>query len=81
MLVLAISKKGNEYLYKANTARAVSKASAKKIMDIVNRADYLINNDFETWYIHEIGKYDRAFDYAQYQKFTIRKGVVTDKSI
>ena len=77
MLVLAMSKAGQEYIYKPNTARQVSKASAKKICDIVNEYKFLFTcHPGYVWHIHEVDKYDSAYDYAQYQKFTIRKGIV-----
>ena len=77
MLVLAMSKKDSEYLYIARTACKVSKASAKTICDILNKCQFAYSkHPGSVWYIHEVDKYDTAFDYAQYQKFTIRKGIV-----
>lgn len=77
MLVLAMSKKDSEYLYIANTACKVSKASAKTICEILNKCQFAYSKyPGSVWYIHEVDKYDTAFDYAQYQKFTIRKGIV-----
>ena len=75
MFILAKSVKGHEFLYTASTAHEVSKASAKKIESIVNLANYKLK-DNETWFIHEVDKYDTAYDYAQFQKFRIRKGIV-----
>lgn len=77
MLVLAMSKKDKEYLYIARTARQVSKASAQKICDIANENNFLFScYPGYIWHIHEIDKYDTAFNYAQNQKFTIRNGIV-----
>lgn len=77
MLVLAMSKKGSEFLYNPKTACKVSKASAKTICDIVNKCQFAYSKyPGSVWQIHEVDKYDTAFDYAQYQKFTIRNGIV-----
>lgn len=80
MLILAISVKDREYLYKANTARAVSKNSAQKICDIVNECKYQLKPG-EIWHIYEIDKYNIAFDYATRQEFKIRRGIVSDYGI
>lgn len=81
MLVLAMSAKGHEFMYDAKTARKVSKASAQKICDIVNEHKFLYScHPGCVWHIHEVDKYDRAFDYAQFQSFTIRNGIVTARN-
>ena len=36
MLIIAKAKAGAEFMYKAHTARRVSKASAEKILEVVN---------------------------------------------
>ena len=77
MLVVAMSCKDHEFLYKPSTAHKVSKASAQKICDILNQYKYrLVGNS--VWHIHEVGMYEDAYDYAQYQRFTIRKGIVKE---
>lgn len=77
MLVLAMSLKNQEYLYKARTARKVSKASAETICKIVNEYKFLYScHPGYVWAVHEVDKYDSAYDYAQLQDFTIRKGIV-----
>ena len=82
MLVLALSKVGAEYSYLPKTARQVSKASAQKICDVANEYKFLFNcYAGYHWHIHEVDRYDIAYDYAQYQKFTIRKGIVTARAI
>ena len=82
MLVLALSKVGKEYSYLPKTARQVSKTSAQKICDVANEYKFLFNNHSGYhWHIHEVDRYDIAYDYAQYQKFTIRKGIVTARAI
>ena len=77
MLVAALSVKGQEFFYKANTARKVSRASGQKIVDIANECQFLFSAyPGHVWYLHEVDQYDVAFDFAQYQKFTIRNGIV-----
>lgn len=76
MLVIAKSVKGKEFLYKADTARKVSKASAEKICEIVNDMKWRLEEN-EVWHIHEVDQYDDAYFYAERQAFTIRNGVVT----
>ena len=79
MLVIAISCKGKEFMYKASTAHKVSKNSAKIICDICNRCGFMITDpDKETWFIHEIDRYDSAYTYYLLQEFKIRKGIVKE---
>lgn len=74
MLVLAKSKKGAEFMYAAASAHSVSKASAEKIMEALNKAAYMLR-DGETWALHEVWPpYDAAAIYAEGQAFKIRKG-------
>lgn len=79
MYILAITTKGKEFVYKANSAHKVSKSSAKKIMDIANKVRYKLSNDDECWHMYEVDQYDRAYDYAEMQRFTIYKGIVKEK--
>lgn len=76
MKVIAKSRKGAEFFYKAETARKVSERSAEKILIILNDMRWRLE-DNEVWYIHEVDQYDKAYWYAQDQAFTIRNGVVT----
>lgn len=77
MKVLAVSAMGQEFFYNVTTAHAVSDRSAETIRDALNRVKYKLKEN-QTWFIHEVDKYDRAFDFAQFQKFTIRKGTIKD---
>lgn len=77
MIVIAMAKKNAEFIYISRTARQVSKASAEKICNIVNECEFLYScYPGYVWRVHEVDKYDSAFDYAQNQKFTIRNGIV-----
>lgn len=78
MLVLAKSIKGKEFIYNARSAHKVSKKSAEKIRDTLNRLKYKLN-DGETWYIHELGYYDGGTAYAETQQFTIYKNTIREK--
>jgi len=78
MLVLAQSVKGKEFIYKPETARKVSKASANYIMDIVNQYHFMLEeNSNYTWCLHEVDEYDSAYYYAQFRSFTVHNGIVT----
>ena len=77
MTIIAKTRIGQEYMYIPRTARKVSKKSAHTICDIVNRYKYLLDTDIdECWHVYEISEYDAAFDFAQYQSFTMRNGIV-----
>ena len=75
MKILAISQKGHEFLYNPKTAHRVPERSATTIRDICNEHGYQLKEG-QVWHIHEIDQYDTAYDYAQRQRFSIRKGVV-----
>ena len=77
MLILAMSVIGKEYCYISETAHKVSKASAKKICDICNENKYMFSKHPDChWFVHDVDSYTYASDYASFQSFTIRKGLV-----
>ena len=76
MLVIAKSVKGKEFLYDAASARKVSKASAEKILAVVNEKGWRLAPG-QVWAIHDVGPYDNAYYYAERQSFAIRNGLVT----
>lgn len=77
MKILAKTHKGSEFCYNARSARAVSERSAGKILEIVNKYNFQIKpENGEIWHVYDVDQYDRAFEIAQYQKFTIRNGIV-----
>ena len=78
MMILAISVQGKEYLYSPKKAHTVSKRSAETIKEILNKMSWRLKEN-ETWFIHDIDEYSTAYDYAETQKFTIRKGLVTER--
>lgn len=81
MTIIAKTKIGKEYLYIPRTARKVSKKSAQIICDIVNKYKYLLDTKpDECWHVYEIDEYSPAFDFAQYQSFTMRNGIVTARN-
>lgn len=79
MYILAIACKGKEFLYDAASAHEVSKNSAEKIKNLLNKLNYKITGDGKIWHTYEVDQYDKAYDYACYQRFTIRKGIVKEK--
>lgn len=79
MKIVAISVKGQEFLYKPRTAHKVSNKSANYICAELNRVQYKID-DNHVWHIHEVDEYDDASVYAEEQSFTVRKGGVYRKA-
>ena len=79
MTILARSEKGREYLYIPSSARAVSSKNAATIRDILNANKYQLLYG-ETWHMHDVDEFDTAYWHAQYQRFTLRSGVVYDRS-
>lgn len=77
MKILAITTVGREFMYSIKSARAVSARSAATIARIVNENKYLLQPG-QIWHCYDIDKYDAAYDTAQFQRFTIRKGIVSD---
>ena len=81
MFIIAKAVKGAEYAYNPKSARKVSKKSANQICEIVNKYKFLLGTkDNEIWHVYEIDKYSLAYDFAQYQSFTIRNGIVTARN-
>ena len=78
MKILAKTVQGREYMYSARSARKVSARSAQYILNVVNKAGFLLDREKgEIWHIYDIDEYDTAYDYALFQSFTVRKGIVT----
>ena len=77
MKIVARSEQGREFFYIPSSARAVSSKNATVILDLLNRSGYQLLAG-EVWHIHDVGIYDSAYSYAQYQRFTIRSGKLYD---
>ena len=73
MKALAITRPGQEYLYKASSAHKVSAASANVICAALNDARYGLR-DGEAWHVYDMDLYDAGYDYAMYQQFSRRNG-------
>ena len=81
MTIIARTIKGQEYLYSIGSAHAVTNSKAEQIRDILNAHEYGITPE-QTWWIYEISEYDRAYDYAMYQRFTLHKdGRLSEKQM
>ena len=81
MLIIAKTVKGKEFMYSIKSARKVSKASAEKILAIVNAHKEILGaNENEIFHIYEIDKYSAAYPFAMNQSFTIRNGIVTARN-
>lgn len=77
MKIVARSEQGREFFYIPSSARAASAKNATVIRDLLNRSGYQLLAG-EVWHIHDVDIYDSAYDYAQYQRFTIRSGKLYD---
>ena len=77
MKIIAKTRTGSEYLYDPRTAHAVSNRSAEFIKSVVNTVEYKLKEN-EIWHVYDIDKYDAAFDYAQYQRFSVYRGIVKE---
>lgn len=75
MKIIAKTREGKEYMYYPKSARKVSANSAEKILTVLNSVRWNLY-DGQIWHVYDVDEYDAAFSYAQYQKFTIRKGIV-----
>lgn len=73
--VIAKSYIGKEYIFSEKTAHKVSKNSAEKILKVLNSVRWNLK-DGEVWHIYDVYEYDNAYEIAQTQKFSIRKGIV-----
>lgn len=78
MKVIAKSTKGHEFMYNASSAHKVSDRSAEYICKVLNEYKFRIN-DNEVWFVHDVDRYDLAYEYAQYQRFTVRNGIVKER--
>jgi hypothetical protein len=81
MKIIAKTIKGHEYMYDPRTARKVSNKNADLICKIVNEHKTILGaKENEVFHVYTIDEYSKAWDYAQYQSFTIRNGVVTARA-
>lgn len=77
MKIVARTQIGREFVYSTASAHSVSERSAETICNILNEYKYHLN-DGECWFIYDIDRYDRSYDFACFQYFKIRKGVVSE---
>ena len=54
MTVVAKSLRGHEFMYNPRSAHAVAERKAKAICDELNKLKYLLDNENEVWYVHEV---------------------------
>ena len=74
MKILAIAEKGREFIYAPKTAHKVNAAKAEKVAAILNECGYMLTDAARyTWHVYDVDRYDNAYVYAQYQKFTYGK--------
>ncbi len=79
MKIIAKSADGQEHLYNARSAHKVSARSGEKIAAILNEKRYRLGEG-EVWHIHDVDRYDKAYQYAETQSFVIRGGYLARKA-
>lgn len=72
MQIIAKSVKGQEFIYAARSAHKVTRGKAQVIADALNNIQWQLKEG-EIWFVHDIDKYDKAYMYAEVQKFTLTK--------
>ena len=71
--VVVKCEKGREFLYSAASAHHVAtKKAAAIIADELNKIDYDLKAG-QVWRLMECDKYNTAYDYAEFQKFTLNR--------
>lgn len=73
MTIVAIARRGAEFLYRANTAHKVPKTSAKTICDALNKVGFMLTGDNDVWHVYtDIPEWSNAGAYASTQAFRRR---------
>lgn len=72
MKIVAQAIIGQEFFYKASTAHKVPEKNAQKIADVLNEIKYKLTED-RVWHVFDVGMYDDAYYYAEWQRFTYGK--------
>lgn len=80
MLVIAKSVAGHEYIYNAATAHKVPRGKEQEVKHILNTCRFDLNPGQE-WFLHDVGEYDTAYEYAQFQRFCFRKNQLIEKRV
>ncbi len=73
MKVLAITNNGTEFVYMPRSAHKVAQNKIDFVLDVLNKHRFMLTSDTQKWYAYEIDEYDSAYDYAQYQRFSVSK--------
>jgi hypothetical protein len=72
-MFIAITNKGQEFLYRSSSRLAVSKASAQKIADALTEVNYYLNEG-QKWHVYDDPFYER--EGYLYGKARVYKGNV-----
>lgn len=80
MKIVALSKKGAEFMYDPTTAHKVPQTKAKEYADDLNACGYMVT-DTAVWYVHDIDRYDMAYTYALCQEFYTYKHTLKEKKV
>lgn len=72
MIIIAIAKLGQEFMYRTCTAHKVNEKKADIVIKALNNANYKLQPG-EVWHKYNVGIYENAAIYAETQKFIIGK--------
>lgn len=75
MLIAAKAAAGAEFMYKAQSAHKVSKASGQRIVDALNKICFDLKPG-EVWHLYEVDQYSPAYYAADSQEFKVYKGSI-----
>lgn len=79
MKIVALAKKGAEFMYRSATAHAVPEKRAAEIAAALNLVNYKTDPGL-VWYVYDVDQYDDAFQVAVEQKFFFRDGSLCEKA-
>lgn len=71
--IIAKTRAGQEFIYSKRNSYSVSKASANRIAEAMNKAQWNIQQG-EKWHVYEIGEWEKDYMAAGYQRLSIYKG-------
>ena len=79
MKIVALAKKGAEFMYRATTAHQVPARRAQEIADDLNIVEYQTTPGL-VWHVFDVDQYDAAFDFAAEKSFLYRNGKLIEKA-
>ena len=80
MKIVALSKKGAEFLYDPTTAHKVPQTKAEEYANDLNACGYM-TSDTAVCYVHDIDTYDTVYNDALCQEFYTHKHILKEKRV